>query len=136
MIAGRVATVLAVASGSEAVTGAVLIIRPAVFAQLVLGGELPDAGEALARLGGFTLIALVLACWPRRQPVSTALPALQAMLVFSLLAALYLAYVGCGGSSSGPLLWPAVGLHAVLAFVLAPAWLCARTRPEAQQTAN
>jgi hypothetical protein len=122
MRGGREAAAMAVAAGVEAMTGAVLIVRPALFARLVLDGELSDAGEMLARLTGFTLLALVLACWPRREAAGATSPALQALLLFSLLTALYLAYVGFSGGSSGQLLWPAVALHAVLTVVITLAW--------------
>jgi hypothetical protein len=45
------------------------------------------------------------------------------MLSYSLLAALYLAYLGIGGEWVGKLLWPAVVVHAVVTFLLAHVWL-------------
>jgi hypothetical protein len=44
------------------------------------------------------------------------------MLTYSGLVTLFLAYVGIRGDWVGPLLWPAVVLHAVLTFLLAGAW--------------
>jgi hypothetical protein len=44
------------------------------------------------------------------------------MLTYSLLAALYLAYLGLGGKWVGSLLWPAATVHAILTFLLARAW--------------
>ena len=38
------------------------------------------------------------------------------MLFYSLLATLYLAYLGIGGERVGRLLWPAVAIHAILSL--------------------
>ena len=65
---------------------------------------------------GIALIALGVACWPGRT-------ALCGMLTYSALATAYLAYLGIRGHWVGPLLWPAVALHAVLTILLARAWL-------------
>jgi hypothetical protein len=60
------------------------------------------------------LIALGVACWPGTPLVG--------MLTYMALSALYLAYIGFVGISTGVLLWPAVALHAVLTVLLARAW--------------
>ena len=44
------------------------------------------------------------------------------MLTYSALVMAYLAYVGIRGEWAGPLLWPAVVVHAVLTVLLARAW--------------
>jgi len=44
------------------------------------------------------------------------------MLTYSVLATLYLLYLGIRGEWVGPLLWPAVVLHAVLTLLLARIW--------------
>ena len=44
------------------------------------------------------------------------------MLTYSVLATLYLAYLGIRGEWVGPLLWPAVALHAVLTLLLGRVW--------------
>ena len=64
---------------------------------------------------GIALIALGVACWPgRRRSVG--------MLTYSALATLYLLYLGIRGEWVGPLLWPAVVVHAVLTVLLAREW--------------
>ena len=40
------------------------------------------------------------------------------MLTYGVLAALYLAYVGIRGESTGILLWPAVAAHAIIVVLL------------------
>ncbi|MBI5249942.1 MAG: hypothetical protein HY912_10655 [Desulfomonile tiedjei] len=70
-------------------------------------------------MAGIALIALGIACLPGL--------ALLGMLTYSAMATAYLAYVGIRGEWVGPLLWPAVVVHAVLTALLARAWLAART---------
>jgi hypothetical protein len=50
------------------------------------------------------------------------------MLVYNLLVTLYFVYLGLGGKWVGVLLWPAAAAHAVLAVLLAGAWLRDRNR--------
>jgi hypothetical protein len=68
----------------------------------------------LGCLAGIALIGLGVACWPG--------PPLIGMLTYSVLAMLYLTYIGVCGQWIGPLPWPAVVLHAVLTFLLARTW--------------
>ena len=44
--------------------------------------------------------------------------AFRPMLAYNVLIALYLAYLGTAGHRGGVLLWPGVGLHAVVALGL------------------
>ena len=114
---------IAVAAAIEAGTGLVLIGFPSLFVRLLIGTELSEPGQIVGRLAGFALLSLVLACWPGAEPESQAAKSLRALLVLSVLVALYLAYLGIGGSFAGPLLWPAVVLHSVVAIFLARAWV-------------
>ena len=111
-------TLLLLAAGTEVLTGLVLFGAPSAFVRLLFGGDLSVPGLALAPLAGIALLALAVACWPVRQGASSAGPATRAMLLFSLLAALYLAYRGIRGDAVGPLLWPAAAFHAVLVVLL------------------
>jgi len=106
-----------VAAAIEVVTGLVLIVRPRLFASLLFGAEFSPAGQALSRLAGFALLALTLACWPRLGVERRT--AVRALLVFSLLSAFYLVYLGVASGLTGPLLWPAATLHLALAILLA-----------------
>lgn len=121
-------TSIAVAAGVEVVTGLVLIIRPTLFVRLLFGAELSAAGQALGRLAGFALLALAFACWPGRGATTGSVPALRALLVFSLLTTIYLVYLGSSGQLAGPLLWPAAVLHAALTIILAYALKLLRDR--------
>ena len=114
---------LALAAVAEAATGLPLLVDPAIMARLLLGiDDLTGGAVVIARVTGIALIGLGLSCWPG----STAL---AGMLTYSGGVALYLALVGLGGEWVGVLLWPAVGLHAVLTGLLALAWVRNRSKP-------
>ena len=101
---------LAFAAISEAATGVALLIAPSLVGQLLLGEQLSGVATPVARVAGIALIALGIACWPG--------PPLVGMLSYSVLATLYLAYLGFAGSLTGVLLWPAVVLHVILTALL------------------
>jgi len=101
------------AAVGEAATGLALVIFPSLVGQLLFGVELTGVALPVARVAGIALIALGVACWPG--------PPLVGMLIYSAVVTLYLAYVGVAGGFSGPLLWPAVGLHVILTALLARA---------------
>lgn len=104
---------LVVAALSEAATGVALLIIPSLVGHLLFGADLDGVAATMARITGFALIALAVACWPYRDT----LRAFQGMLTFGLLAMLFLAYVGINGGA-GILLWPAVAAHAALSALL------------------
>jgi len=107
---------LAIAAIAEAATGLALLVVPSTVGRLLLGAELTGVAIPVARVTGIALIALGIACWPGRT-------ALCGMLTYSALATAFLAYLGIRGHWVGPLLWPAVVLHAVIAILLGRAWL-------------
>lgn len=102
---------LAITALIEATTGLALMAVPAVVVGLLLGGELSGAGIPLGRVAGFALLSLSVACWPGR---GAAASALRALLIYNALTTLFLLYLGVGGETVGPLLWPAVVLHAAM----------------------
>jgi hypothetical protein len=106
--------VLIFAAVGEAVTGLALLIVPSLVGRLLLGEELIGIAIPVARVAGIALIALGIACWPGTPLIG--------MLSYSAAVTLYLAYVGFADGLSGPLLWPAVGLHVILTALLARAW--------------
>jgi len=107
--------VLFLAAVSEAATGLALLIVPSLVGQLLLGTGLTGVSILVARVAGIALIALGIACLPGL--------ALAGMLTYSALATVYLAYIAIRGEWVGPLLWPAVAIHAILVFLLARVWL-------------
>ena len=110
---------LAVAAVAEAATGAALLVVPSLVGRLLFGAEFTGVANPAARVTGIALIALGVGCWPG----STAF---CGMLTYIALATLYLLYLGIRGEWVGPLLWPAVLLHAILTALLARAWLQSR----------
>jgi hypothetical protein len=110
---------LVAAAVEAAATGLVLFVRPQWFAGLVFGAEFSGAGQALGGLAAVALLGLALATWPTTQSTSS----VRALLIYNLLATIYLVYVGIGGQLTGILLWPAVALHAIFTLLLGRAWL-------------
>jgi hypothetical protein len=106
---------LTLAAIGETATGLALLIVPSLVGWLLLGTEPTGVAIPVARVLGVALIGLGVACWPG--------PALLGMLTYGALATLYLSYLGIRGDWVGPLLWPAVVLHAVLTLLLARGWL-------------
>ena len=107
---------LAFASLAEAATGVALIVAPSLVGQLLLGMELSGVAVAVGRVAGIGLLSLGIACWPGKEPNRAPL---AGMATYGLLVTFYLLYLGIRGGWVGPLLWPAVALHAVLTFLLA-----------------
>ena len=114
---------LAFAALAEAATGMALIVAPSLVARLLLGTELSGVAVAVGRVAGISLLSLGIACWPSKE-LSHA--ALGGMATYGLLVTLYLSYIGFRGEWVGPLLWPAVALHAALTLLLARAWFIRR----------
>ena len=106
---------------AEAATGLALLVVPRLVGQLLLGTEPTGVAIPLARVLGIALIALGVACYPRWK-------ALCGMLTYGALAMAFLAYLGIRGVWVGPLLWPAVVLHAILTALLARSWVQSRKR--------
>ena len=115
---------LAFAALAEAATGVALSVVPSLVGRLLLGVELSGVALPVARVAGLALFALGIACWPGR--ASTCWP-LCGMTTYSLLATVYLSYLGTAGERFGPLLWPAIVLHAVLTLLLGISLLTVRT---------
>ena len=108
---------LTLAAVAEVATGVTLLIAPSLVGRLLFGAELVGASIPVARVTGIALIALGVSCLPRSVRGGLG-PALGGMLTYSLLVTLYLLYLGVRGEWVGPLLWPAVALHAVLTILL------------------
>jgi len=102
------------AAVAESATGAALMVVPFLVVRLLFGVDPTGVAIPIARVAGVALIALGVACWPG--------PARVGMLVYSVAVTFYLLYLGIRGEWVGPLLWPAVALHAVLTLLLVRAW--------------
>lgn len=104
---------LRIVCAAEAATGLALLVHPPTVIGLLLGSDITGAGLVISRIAGIALIALALACWP-----GGIARGLQAMVVYSIGAAVYMTVVGLGGGPLGMLWWPACAAHAVLAVLL------------------
>ena len=110
-------TFVRVSAAIEAATGVALMANPGLVVQILLSASVAGSGIAIGRVGGFGLLSLGLACWPNGDEVTHR--ATWVLFLYNLLASLYLCYLRVGGESTGYVLWLAVGLHAVLALLLA-----------------
>lgn len=109
-------TVVKLSAAIEVLTGIALILTPSLVATMLLGVGLNGSGIAVARLTGIALLSLAIACWPRDTVTGHAV---FALLIYNLLAAVYLASLRvAGGFVDGPLLWPACVLHLLFALLL------------------
>jgi hypothetical protein len=117
---------LALVAAGEGLTGLILLVHPPIVTRLLFDAEIAGAGVSMSRVAGISLIALGVACWPDHNTRR----AFLAMSTYSLLATLYLAWVGVN-DRVGILLWPAVAVHAGLSVLLVRAWRKARGAPEA-----
>jgi hypothetical protein len=109
---------VAISAALEGVTGIVLIAAPSLVAWLLFAADLPPAGQATGRVAGFALLALGLACWPAQIKTPNA-AALRGLLLYNVLATLFLLYLGMSRELVGVLLWPAFAVHALLSILLA-----------------
>ena len=92
---------IALAAAGEAAEGVVFLVYPAIVVHLLLGAEIAGEGAVMSRVAGIALIVFGLACWPGSEATGSLIPALRAMLCYSLLAALYFAYLGIVGEWIG-----------------------------------
>lgn len=99
--------------------GLSLMSLPALTIALLLGVETPSP-EALTvgRVGGAGLLAIGVACWFAREDRGSRSQRglLWAMLAYNAGASTVLAFGGTMFSMAGVALWPAVGLHGVMAI--------------------
>jgi hypothetical protein len=110
--------VLGFSAATEAATGVVAVIAPSFLAQMLLGAELPGVGPLVVRCFGIALVSLAIACWPGRADADPSMQPLRAMVVYNAMIAGCLGYAGTALQLGGPLLWPAVAIHAVVALLL------------------
>lgn len=110
--------ILQFAAVTEFATGVGLVAVPAWLVPLLVRGDVNGLAALLARVLGITLVALGLACWPGRQEPEAGLGAFRGMLLYNVSVAALLGYVGAALHLDGPLLWPSVAVHAVVALLL------------------
>jgi hypothetical protein len=113
------AYLLIVTAFGEGGTGVLLLVWPSAPQALLLGVDQASPEAAFfARIAGAALLAIGVACWLARnddgRPAQLGL--LAGVLIYYVAAAAILAYAGLVLGMVGLALWPAVVLHAALAF--------------------
>src|SRR4029453_1644531 len=73
----------------ETATGLALLIVPSLVVRLLFNAEIVGVGGSMSRLAGIALVGLGVPWWPG--------PPLIGMVTYSVLAMLYLTYIGVRG---------------------------------------
>lgn len=104
---------LVLTSVLETLLGIFLIIDPTPVIRLLLGTESTSIVQTISRLTGIVYICFGAACYPVEltQGKFIKVPSVRAMLLYNLLAAVYLGYLKFAEKLTGELLLPAVILH-------------------------
>jgi len=103
-----------VVASVHAIAGFATLAKPAVVVHLLFGPDASDGG--VAQCFGIAQIALAIACWPHGRRASTS--GVYGLGVYNGMLALYLTGVRTVIGDGGPLLWPAVLVHALFALLL------------------
>jgi hypothetical protein len=117
---------LTLVAAAETAVGIALLAVPSWVASLLLGATLDTTvATTVARVAGFALLALGIACWLGRAdaPSRAARGIVGAMLVYNGGVCAVLVYASLIGGLTGIGLWPTAILHAGLA-----AWCAASLR--------
>ena len=110
-------TMLKLCATFESASGVALIAFPNSIVRAFVEDGLPGDVE-LARIAGLAPLLLGLVCWPKGDDDVSA-QILMAQFVYTLLIALYLAYLRLAGGFASTLLLPISALHGLLALLLA-----------------
>ena len=109
---------LTLVAAAETAVGIALLAVPSSVASLLLGATLDTTvATTVARVAGFALLALGVACWMGRAdtPSRAARGIVGAMLVYNGGVCAVLVYASLIGGLTGIGLWPTAILHAGLA---------------------
>ena len=108
-------SLLTATAALELPTGVALLAAPSFVAKLLLGEALdPGTPIVLGRVAGAALVAIGLSCFAERGTAGhSGLPI--GLLTYNAAVAVLLAHAALIGHMRGPVLWPAVVAHALLA---------------------
>ena len=113
---GSLKVLLVATSIFEGATGLALMSTPTLVVKLLLESPLTDPmGVLVARICGSALLSIALACWFSRKNESVN-GLIIALLFYNLASVLLLGYAGLYEKLTGIALWPAVGLHVLMAL--------------------
>ena len=114
MTARRLFNLSAVA---EVLVGIAFLVAPATVIDLLLGGGIDGSGETVSRVLGVALISLGIAVFEAAGPRASRVARIG-ICTYNVGVSVLLALVGSLGRMNGVLLWPAVGLHAVIGAMM------------------
>ena len=115
----------------EGGTGLVLLVYPQIVTRLFFGTEVTGVGIVMSRIAGIALIGLGVGCWTGRNASAFNSTAVRAIFTYSLLVAIYLAYVGIATRLAGIVLWLAVAAHLGFTVLVVAAWRDDQRRAQA-----
>ena len=101
----------------EMLAGIALLVAPAYVIHLLLGDGLSQTGASVSRVLGIGLFSLGIAAWETVGHETHFAPRVG-ISTYNLGVAVLLAILGTLGTSSGVLLWPAVGLHGLIGAMM------------------
>lgn len=122
----RMRTIVAFTIVVEIGTAVAALAAPALLVQLLLGAPADATTRAVVRCLGIALLALAAAWWPDQAGSENVRPPFRGRLVYNVLIAAYLAYLGVARAAVAPLLWPAVVLHTLVALLIFTTWRARR----------
>ena len=102
----------------EIITGIALIIGPQIACRLLFAVPLNGVGMPLGRYAGIAVLALGTACLPAA--TAHAGRAVLGLLLYNVGAVILFVWIWLATTYHGFLLWPAIILHAGIAFGLLP----------------
>ena len=100
----------------EIITGIALIIGPKIACLLLFAAPLDGIGVPLGRYAGIAVLALGTACLPAA--TADARRAVLGLLMYNVGAVMLFVWIWIATTFHGFLLWPAMILHAGIAFGL------------------
>lgn len=114
--------VVLAAAWLETVVGIGFVVIPDFPCRLLFASTPEGLAIPLARFAGVALLGLGIACLPSKLAGSHR-GAVLGLLVFNLGTTIFFAWLAIATSFRGPVLWPVVILHAVIAAALLPQFL-------------
>lgn len=106
-------------AGLEIVSGVGIIAIPKISMDSLFSTSFSDPISAIARLYGFALFGLGIACLEQHTDRLTVTHTRQGLCVYNITAALVLINAGAGGTANTLLLIPAGILHLILGIIMA-----------------
>lgn len=126
MTRDRMRTIVAFTIVLEIGTAVAALAAPALVVQLLFGAPADATTREIVRCFGIALLALAAAWWPDQAASEQVRPPFRGRLVYNVLIACYLAYLGSVRGVGGLLLWPAVVLHGAVALLIVSTWRAKR----------